>query len=185
MPSKRPCRECGKLVQLRITRDLTRKFYCDRVCRSTYTGRQKDMAPLWAKSCTPEANAKKGKKGSQHNLWKPVGSKRVTDHGYVMVKVADSDWQYEHRIVAKPDAKQVTHHKNGVKTDNRPENLEILTPSEHITLHGRMRTDFGRRWSVKFEACRDCNGTSRHHVGLGLCTRCYQRKPIDVSQSHT
>lgn len=71
-PDSRPCRECGKPVQLRIARDLDRKFFCSRVCRARWCGRSKDMRPLWAKSCTPEANAKKGRTGAAHSK----------EHGY-------------------------------------------------------------------------------------------------------
>ena len=136
MPS-RPCKECGELIQLKIKRDLTRKFFCSRVCRSVWHGRHKDMRPLWAKVNLPEVNARKGVRGSQHRNYRPVGSKSLSAHGYVKVKVADRKWEYEHRIVAGTDAKQVTHHKNRIKTDNRPENLEAMSNSDHTALHHR------------------------------------------------
>lgn len=62
----------------------------------------------------------------------------VTTHGYVRVKVGkghpladESGYAYEHRLVAseqlgRPLTKQeIVHHLNGVKDDNRPENLEV------------------------------------------------------------
>jgi hypothetical protein len=63
---------------------------------------------------------------------------------------------YEHILVAeemvgRPIGRdEVVHHKNGVKHDNRPENLEVLARgnSEHASLHGRAggfkRLDGGR-----------------------------------------
>lgn len=44
---------------------------------------------------------------------------------------------YEHRLVAgMPPPWKHVHHKNGDKTDNRPENLEILDAEEHGAIHG-------------------------------------------------
>jgi hypothetical protein len=35
------------------------------------------------------------------------------------------------------EREEVVHHVNGVKHDNRPDNLIVLQQSEHMTLHGR------------------------------------------------
>ena len=32
------------------------------------------------------------------------------------------------------------HHRNGIPWDNRPENIELLTPGEHRSLHGKEKT---------------------------------------------
>jgi hypothetical protein len=125
------------LIELRITRDLTRKFYCSVICRSTYVGRQRDMTAMWAKGNLPEVNARKGRPGPTKANWRPVGATRLHSEGYVLEKQDDGEWAYQHRVVAKTDADQVTHHKNRIKTDNRPENLVALSNSEHAALHAR------------------------------------------------
>ena len=94
---------------------------------------------MWAKVNLPEVNARKGRGGPQHPNYKPIGWKYVTPepHGYVRVKIADHKWEYEHRLVAKTPAKQDTHHKNRIKTDNSPGNLVPMNHSDHLALHRR------------------------------------------------
>lgn len=58
--------------------------------------------------------------------------------GYVRLRwlIAPNTYveEYEHRVVMERPAGEV-HHKNGIKSDNRPENLIALTKEEHALLH--------------------------------------------------
>jgi hypothetical protein len=61
----------------------------------------------------------------------------ITSHGYRLITI-DGKRVYEHRCVAeksmgrKLKPKEQVHHINGLKLDNRPENLEVLDISKHL-----------------------------------------------------
>jgi hypothetical protein len=73
-------------------------------------------------------------------MWK--GGRRIDAQGYVVVRVGVGRERREHRVVAETMLGralcrgEVVHHKNGIRSDNRPENLEVLdSQSAHMKHH--------------------------------------------------
>jgi hypothetical protein len=99
--------------------------------------------------------------GPKHPSWN--GGKRVTFSGYVEVRNKDhhrarkNGYVFEHILVAekklgrKLNPNEQVHHKNKVKTDNRPENLEVIDAGEHARLHAKERR------KGKYIRCVVCN----------------------------
>ena len=69
-----------------------------------------------------------------------IGAKRINKNGYIRVKVARTgsknvDWPLEHRWVMQQRLgrplleSEDVHHKNGIRDDNRIENLELWDTS--------------------------------------------------------
>lgn len=90
-------------------------------------------------------------------------------NGYVMLKMPShpraNKWGfvYEHRIVMEKfigrilRSDEFVHHRNGDPTDNRLENLQLTTNSDHAREHGFERSrDKGISDPINFKRCRTC-----------------------------
>ena len=62
-------------------------------------------------------------------------NQRATKDGYVMEHILVA----EEKIGRRLEADEVVHHINRIRDDNRPENLAVMTASEHMSFHMRER----------------------------------------------
>jgi len=135
----RDCEYCGKnfiprAAQLRAGGGR----FCSVSCSTRAMGHlihspesRKKAAATWRR------NGNKVPEGPGHPQF--MGRKLVS--GYVMVWVDDRGYIQEHRLVAEKSlgrmlrADEVVHHRNEIRTDNRPENLAVMTRAEHMNEH--------------------------------------------------
>jgi HNH endonuclease len=70
-----------------------------------------------------------------------IGGKHKSCEGYIRERIGNNEYYQQHRLIWElsnnccllPNI--LIHHKNGIKDDNRIENLEPLTPKQHKFYH--------------------------------------------------
>ena len=131
-------------VQVEVTQGHTRCVWI--ICPECHKGRwvQKGRNPHICRSCRLFL------RGEKNPAWKG-GKNSHGKEGYIEVKIYPEDfffpmadsrgYVFEHRLVmAKYLGRclqpwERVHHKNGIKDDNRIENLELTTQSAHLRGH--------------------------------------------------
>ena len=135
-----PCAQCGKL----FTRASSRQKLCSDKCRTE--ARKTDRSAV-CKSCGEVFIRPHGKRptfcshscsmkdrnlmGKLRGPALPAGTVRPAGSGYLIEKTEGGKWIIQHRLVmqrhlGRPlERTEYVHHKNGNRSDNRIENLEL------------------------------------------------------------
>lgn len=151
MAAQLACVDCGETFHA-MRSDAVRCKPCGVVRRKQYLreydhGKRRDTCPQCGSSkgeraelCLPCSNRKRGEKrrGENNGYWK---GGRSESQGYILVRTNHTSgagaYKPEHRLVweqahGKPVPRGwVVHHLNGVKKDNRPENLVAMSRHYH------------------------------------------------------
>lgn len=157
-------------ARIDIPASTLRELYCERQLSTLAIGRllgcskktvrlrlleagiqPRSLPDAFAVSPTHQRNVRR--RGALHGSWQ--GGRRKSD-GYVMVKAEGhpnagaSGYVMEHRLVMERSIGRLllrsehVHHINHDRSDNRIENLELMTHSQHMALHMKEKWRTGK-----------------------------------------
>lgn len=144
----------------------------------------------------PEYKTGHQNKGRSNGMWKG-GKSYINHYGYRMIYMpnhphSEKSYIKEHILIAEQKIgrrlkqNEVVHHVNGVKTDNRPENLHVTTNSAHGRIHGNDKKYIhiiNRRRTKSMKAWNLASWKKKRKDFLKnktRCTLCKQKTPILV-----
>lgn len=161
MPSKprrgveKPCQHCG--TPLYRSAGQTDKRFCSRECLAasqrtsitktcprcgdSFTTQPSTNLSYCGRACYEAARTQKSSTGRMHN-----GRLAIRDHaGYIRIwqpdhprasqgRILEHRWVVEQTLGRVLDTDEVVHHLNGVKDDNRLENLAVMSAQDHRLL---------------------------------------------------
>jgi len=78
---------------------------------------------------------------------------RATKYGYVKRSYLVAEETLGRYLYAN----EITHHKNGIRNDDRPENIKVITRGEHTSFHNKNRKKYS---AIKWLYRKDTNATT-------------------------
>jgi hypothetical protein len=132
-----PCQQCGKLFYQSAWQlaDVARNTgtYCSQACLYDY----------------------------QRGREKVTGTRYKRPDGYIWVKVGIRSVKLEHRLVMEQIlgrpllADEQVNHINHIRDDNRPENLEVISPGDHARESNAYGKEMRRRARLRLKDLED------------------------------
>lgn len=119
--------------------------------------------------CSKQCESEHKKLNNTREHWKGGTIGKTT--GYVYIEI-DGKQVQEHRLVMERhlgrrlSKNEVVHHINGIKTDNRIENLEVMSNAEHARHHSKHK---------ELRTCKKC-GQQKYIHARELCSNCYAQE---------
>src|SRR6516165_8742067 len=149
-----------------ICLDVAKFCECGKPCKRYFC---KGKPARYAKKCADCLGPYK-----RHNGHERI--QRYGRHDYKLIRLGPQHWVLEHILIASTKIRPLKkgehiHHRNGNTLDNRVENLQIVSRSEHMSIHRSL----GPLWAVQHDKCIQCGTQERPHWARGLCTICYKR----------
>lgn len=144
----RVCRTCGRVFQVKSCDwrlKNGRAMYCSRKCahEANRTGENKEC-PICGetfyttrnKTCSAECGRKLKSRNWNHKTYMEGGYIVEFVNGYNKKGNLKQHRRIMEEFLGRPlDKDEIVHHKNGNKTDNRIENLEVMSREQHSSLH--------------------------------------------------
>lgn len=169
------CANCSKVFYLQPAQIKNGRRFCSKQCSDQ--GQRKTVIRKSCKWCNKPMELKPSKALYEHcssacygesKIKRPLGRMhngrraKMDNKGYVLLYEPDRaggihGWEYEHRLVAEAAVGRLllsdeqVHHVNGVKNDNRPENLQVLSQVEHAAISRRDYADEVRKTKADLE----------------------------------
>lgn len=140
------CNKIFKTYKCYLKRKRKNRF-CSKKCEAEFKNYH-NTVDNWQGGCIAKST---GYKYIMYN------GKQIEEHRLVMMK----------KLGRKLKTSEHIHHINGIKTDNRPENLILLTASEHKRLHNLLKAH-----SI---ICKLC-GKETKNYSRNLCKNCYMKE---------
>lgn len=170
------CLYCGKTDTIKPSQYNSIKGagrFCTRACHYEFYRENPSLHPLHKQFQVDVAG--------YQVIKVPNVKRKVRLHRYLM----------EQKIGRKLRSDEHVHHINHNKLDNRLENLELLTASEHHHQHwddefrqkmaninsvkslARWNDWRKKHWAKNFTNCIVCGTNKVRHQGMGKCRKCY------------
>jgi hypothetical protein len=78
--------------------------------------------------------------------------------GYIEITIGENKGRSVHDVIMEKKIgrrllpNEIVHHKNGIRSDNSDDNLELMTKSEHSRLHAKERIRKGTNYDISKES---------------------------------